>query len=133
LADYSVTTSSVALTSGHPITGIAGEAIDAGECVYYDATNAVWKLASSSDATTANCQGIALVSATTNQQFAFARDDSLIQLGSITIGRVYALSANAGKVKLEAELSAGEFGTIVAFTTSDGFVLHFKASGVAYG
>ena len=107
-------------------TGIAGEALEAGQFLYLKSSDNKWYKA---DATTleksgnANAQNIrlALADAATNQPIVFAEPGSLISVGTVlTKGLWYVLSATAGKIADHGDLIAGQYSVNMgyAFTTS---------------
>jgi hypothetical protein len=111
MADITVTAASVLLTSGPVESGTAGASITAGQCIYKDASASnVLKLAQADGtAAEADAVGIALHAAGTGQPIAYARSGALINIGGTTVKTTtYVVSAAAGGVALQADLSAGQ-------------------------
>lgn len=116
MSDLSITTSQVqpnATGARSEVTGIAGEAITAGQTVYYDASTGTWKKAQA-DGTAAEAgqdgYGIALNSAPgANQPVQVALPGSTVTLGAgaaPAAGTIYFISPTAGGIAPVADLSS---------------------------
>lgn len=107
-------------TSGTRNSGIAGEALEAGQVIYLK-SDGLWYKA---DCTTLEKSGngssqnlrFALADAGTNQPIVFAEPGSLITVGSVLAkGIWYILSATAGKMANHGDLTAGQFSVSLGY------------------
>ena len=103
-------TSVVGDGSGKRAQGTAGEAITAGQVVYFDTTVNKWKLADSDSATAAakTAGGIALNGAALNQPVTVQVDGDVTIGATLVAGTAYYLSETAGGIQPAADLGAGE-------------------------
>ncbi|MBB4192791.1 hypothetical protein [Rhizobium aethiopicum] len=139
MADIVITASSVVASAGVPTkTGIAGAAIAAGDIVYLDtATTGKWQLADS-DAATAEARGqtgnigVALNSAAANQPIV-VQTEGPVTLGAVlTAGVAYYLSDTPGKLCPVADITGGDYYTLVGLAASTTVLnVDFQYSGVA--
>lgn len=139
MADLVITAANVvAGASAATKTGTAGAAIAAGDIVYLDtATTGKWQLADS-DAATAEARGqtgnigIALNSAAANQPVV-VQTDGQVTLGAVlTAGTAYYLSDTPGKLCPVADISGGDYFTLVGLASSTSVLnIDFQYSGVA--
>lgn len=115
-------------TVGTRNSGIAGEALEAGQFIYLK-SDGLWYKA---DATTLEKAGngsaqnlrMALADAAANQPIAFAEPGSLITVGSVVAkGIWYVLSATAGKMANHGDLTSGQYSVNLGYapTTSTFF------------
>lgn len=121
MADITVTPASVLKgTNATTETGIAGEAIDAGEVVYKKAADGKFWLSDANDATVAvnAAYGIALNSAAANQPVVVQTRGSITIGATITAGTIYVLSATAGGIAPAADLTTGWSRTILGVASS---------------
>lgn len=117
----SITASQVLPTNGDPtITGVAGEAITAGQVVYYNASGGNWKLAQG-DGTAAEAgqdgYGIALTSAPgAGQPVVVATGGHRVTLGAgaaPAAGEVYYIGDTAGALVQVGDVGSGDRETYV--------------------
>jgi hypothetical protein len=87
-------------------TGTAGEAITAGQAVYFDTSVNKWKLADNNLATlgATKAAGIALDGASLNQPVAVQTSGDITIGGTLVAGTAYYLSATAGGICPVADL-----------------------------
>lgn len=125
MADLSQTATSV-VTSGQSgvktAEGIAGGTITAGMPVYADATaNYKLKAADATSLAKAAVVGIALNGGATGQPIEYVIRDPALNVGAtLAVGQTYVVSATAGGIAPEADITTGQFVTLlgVANTTS---------------
>lgn len=105
-------------------TGIAGEALEAGQFLYLKASDGKWYKA---DATTLEKSGsgnpqnlrMALADAGTNQPIVFAEPGSLIAIGTVVTRALwYVLSATAGKMADHGDLTTGQYSVLMGYAVS---------------
>lgn len=106
MADLTVTATSVVNSSCSVETGIAGEAITAGQAVYIkSADSKLWKAQCDGTAEEATVAGIALNGAAVGQPVAYAKSGGDIVIGATTVKTTtYVLSATPGGVAPQADL-----------------------------
>ncbi|GAB1717538.1 MAG: hypothetical protein NTAFB05_25800 [Nitrobacter sp.] len=111
MTDIAITADSV-LGSGSATraTGTAGEAITAGQIVYFDTTVNKWKLADADSATAAvnHAEGVALNGAALNQPVTVQKDGDVTIGGTLTAGSPYYLSGTPGGIAPAADLTTGD-------------------------
>jgi hypothetical protein len=111
MTDLTITaTSVVGDGDGKRAQGTAGEAITAGQAVYFDTTVNKWKLADSDSATVAakTAGGIALNGAALNQPLTVQVEGDVTIGATLTKGTAYYLSETAGGIQPAADLGEGE-------------------------
>lgn len=124
MADLSITASQVIKgTNAITKSGIAGEAITAGQTVYVDTANSnVIKLADADNtALTATMAGVTLHAASTSQpiEYQTAGDITLGAAASMTVAEIYLLSDTAGGIAPEADLATSlDWVSLVGVATS---------------
>lgn len=135
MANLSVTAANVSYVVGE-ITKeelVAGATITAGQAIYKDAAASnVAKLAQS-DGTTAEAAvyGIALCSASTGQPVVVAKTGDFDIGGTLTVGTIYVLSQTAGAICPVADLTTGDYVSIIGVgTAADNLELHLVNSAV---
>jgi hypothetical protein len=133
MADLALTAANVLAGDGAIVqTAPAGSAVTAGQPIYLDtAAGAVNPAMAAGTATQALVSGIALNSAATGQPVTYVVAGH-VELGVVlTVGAIYCLSANAGKIAPAADLAHPDYVSIlgVATTTSD-LALAITNSGV---
>jgi hypothetical protein len=135
MADLVVTATSVLWTSGPKVTGVAGAAITAGQCLYLDSSTSTLKLAQSDGtAAEADAVGIALVGAGSGQPVVYAGHSAVINIGATTAKTThYMVSATAGGVAPQADLvSTNKIVRLGYATATDGsFVVDIKNTGAS--
>jgi hypothetical protein len=139
MADITLTPANVVAGAGVPTkTGVAGATIAAGDIVYLDtATTGKWQLADS-DAASAEARGqtgnigVALNSAALNQPIV-VQTEGRVTLGAVlTAGITYYLSDTPGKLCPVADITGGDYYTIVGIAASTTvLIVDFQYSGVA--
>src|SRR5580765_1487838 len=97
-------------SSGSMFVGTAGETITAGQPLYYDSTNSVYKLANA--LTNRPVAGIAVDSANTNQDLAICTRDPNFSPGYvINAGNIAILGNAAGQINDVADRATGWYVT----------------------
>lgn len=134
-ADLTITATSVVPgTDAKKETGIAGEAITAGQPVYRSASTGKY-LKSDADSATAEVRGvrgIALHAASTNQPLTIQTDGTITIGATVTVAGAYYLSNTAGGIMPAADLSTGEYPVLIGFATTASVIdLNIVAAGVA--
>jgi hypothetical protein len=133
MADLTVTAASVLWTSGNKTSGVAGEALTAGQSVYLKASDSkIWKAQCDGTSAEAEAVGVALHAAGANQPIVYATQGSVINIGATTAKTTtYMVSATAGGVAPQADLTSGQYITRLGYSTAtDGT---FKIDIVATG
>jgi hypothetical protein len=142
MADITVTAASVVPGSNATqIQGTAGETITAGMAVYLKSTDTKWWKAQA-DGTSAesgvgsNTLGIALCGASAGQPIVVDVADSTgITIGAtVAAGTVYVVSATAGGICPEADITAGQYLSILGVGSSTTVIkmLTGGATGIAH-
>lgn len=135
MADISITATSVAPSGGaKTVTGVAGASVTAGQVVYNDTTTGTLKLADCDSATAAarSPYGIALHGAASGQPLTVAISGKVTIGATLTAGVAYYLSGTAGGICPVADLSTGDYPTIIGIATSTALLsVKFHESGVA--
>lgn len=133
MADLTITAANVVRVTGLPITKYAGAAILQGQCVYLDEVTNTLKLADADVLASSIAVGIALNAAAIGQPCSYLPADCTITIGAtVVVGLAYYVSATAGGICPEADLTAGDFAHLIGFATSTTVLaLHFKGAGVA--
>lgn len=135
MADISITATSVVAGGGAKTReGVAGATVTAGQVGYYDEDAGTWKLADCDSATAAarSPDGIFLNSAAAGQPVKVATGGPVTIGATLTAGIAYYLSATAGGICPVADLSSGDYPTIVGIATSTSVLdVKFHESGVA--
>jgi hypothetical protein len=93
---------------------VSGEAILAGQVVYREVTTKKVKLASAASAEKADTVGVAMSSAPTAGQIIKVQwDGEVTGTATLVVGEPYFVSDTAGSVMPAADISAGEYVTLV--------------------
>ncbi len=116
-----------------PLEGIAHEAILAGQAVMEDPTDGKIKLASCTNVTTPRKVGFALNSAPTpGQPVKYHYEGDLEGTATLVKGTNYVLSATAGSVCPEADLTTGQYTVYMGVAnTTTGIRCHPHTAGVS--
>ncbi|HJT96610.1 MAG TPA: hypothetical protein VJ777_32440 [Mycobacterium sp.] len=134
MADITVTAANVLLISGTVGSGTAGETITAGQSLYLKASDSrLWKAQADGTAAEATAVGIALHAALAGQPLVYARPGAVINIGGTTSkATTYCVSAAAGGVAPQADLSSGQYISVLGYATAtDGtFVVNIVNRGV---
>lgn len=121
MADLSITTTAV-LAAADAVTenGTAGATITAGQVLYKDSSDGLWKLADNNSATAAvrTPQGIALNGAASGQPVRVLKSGNLTLNAVLTAGVAYYLSDTAGGICPVADLATGEYPSVIGIATS---------------
>ncbi len=136
MADHSITAADVQPTAGQTWTlanGTAGGTITAGQPVYADATDGGdLKPCINTAEATANCVGIAVGSAADKQPIRYLTAGRLTVTGTLTTGRVYYVSGNAGGICLEADIVSGDWVCALGIAVAgDQIEVDIQVGGVA--
>jgi len=132
MADLSQTAASVKLVVGQAVAlGTAGETLTQGQPVYELAGK--WMRCDANDGLAkANCSGIVLTPAVTNDRVVVAKANSEINLGAtLVVGETYVVSTTVGAIAPIADLTTGHYVTILG-TAKTAAILQFnpKPTGV---
>jgi hypothetical protein len=109
----------------------AGEAITQGQPCYLASDNKYYQCDANDTATKAQTKGIALTGAATDGYFLIAID-GLVDVGAtLAVGMVYVVSATKGAICPYADLTTGDFVTILGVATTTALLdLDINISGV---
>ena len=120
MADISITASNLIPATGYGfVDGVAGATIPAGDLAYTSAVNGQFLLADNNDtAVKAAVTGIAAASAVSGQPQRLITSGNVAVGSILTVGTVYCLSSNAGKICPYADLDSGDYVTIVGVATA---------------
>ena len=133
MTDISITAANVVKGSTAVVeNGHAGAAITAGQFVYLDAADMLYKLADSNSATAAarTPRGVALNSAGANQPLAIQRSGDVTIGGTLTAGVTYYLSDTPGGICPLADVGSGEYACILGIAKTTAILsIGINASG----
>lgn len=121
MADISITAANVvAGGNAKTVEGTAGAAITAGQVVYLDTAAGTYKLADCDSATAAarSPAGIALNGAASGQPVRVLKSGNVTIGGTLTTAVGYYLSPTAGGIAPIADLSSGDYPTLLGFARS---------------
>lgn len=121
MVDLSITAANVvAGSNASKESGIAGEAITAGQPVYKDSTTGKYMKADSNSATAEARQprGIALHAASANQPLAIQTSGDITIGATLTAGTAYYLSDTAGGICPVADIGSGEYVCLIGLAKS---------------
>ncbi|WP_454914988.1 hypothetical protein [Xanthobacter sediminis] len=135
MANLTITAASV-LAGSNVVTesGIAGEAITAGQVVFMNPATKRFGLADSNSATAAARvpRGIALNSAAAGQPLSVARNGDITLGAVLTAGTAYYLSDTPGGICPVADVGSGEYVVLLGLAKSASVLgLSVQATGVA--
>ena len=138
MADLSITAANVVQSTGARVNNqyVAGETVTAGQVVYLKASDSRWWKAQC-DGTAAESgygvsRGIAMHAASAGQPLAVQESGAITIGATVTVGLEYYLSATAGGICPIADLTTGNYLTIIGYATSASVVtLMMTATGVA--
>lgn len=120
MADLSITASSVQPGANAVLrTMTAGEAITVGQAVYQQADGTVWRT-DTDTAAKAAAIGIAVSGASAAGQRVVVdiSDDDFTVGATVAVGSAYVVSATAGGIAPEADLTTGDYSTFLLFGKS---------------
>lgn len=135
MADISVTAGNVAASTGAVIaTGTWGETITAGQAVYLKAADGRWWKAQANAATTDEVAGIALNGGAAGQPGSIQTRGVITIGATVVVGTVYVLSAAAaGGIAPEADLTTGNYVTIIGVATTAGAItMNLLTTGITH-
>lgn len=122
MADLTINTSNLLQGSGAVIqTVVAGEAITAGAPVYQGADTKWYNAGAAGNSTQSGTNGLAIALASV---FAVGQQLPIQQQGPITIGatltrgKIYVVSNNAGKICLDTDLTTNHYVSILGVATN---------------
>jgi hypothetical protein len=115
MTDLVITAASVTWVGGvRPIVGQGGEAGTPGQPVYLDTTTNTYKLTDGDLDAASVCAGILLDTMVSGRPCLIAPPGAVINIGAtVTLGTVYVCSLTAGGVAPWADLSTGDYVTIL--------------------
>jgi hypothetical protein len=137
MADLSITAANVARVNGEVRTGTAGATITAGAAVYYDVSASTWKLAQAdgtaaeSGGGTGSEVGIALNGAASTQPIDVQVTGDITIGATVALGTIYAVSATAGAIAPESDLTSGQYVTALGVPTTTGRLRLFGTRGIS--
>lgn len=137
MADLTITAANVVRGTGAVIeTGVAGASALAGKTVYKDTTDGdKFKLCDADGATALirTTYGIALHAAEPNQPLTVLKDGPITIGATVAVGTIYCQSNTPGGIMPAADLSTGEFTTIIGIATSASVInVKLNSGGVAF-
>lgn len=119
MADIAITaTSVVGSGSATRETGSAGEAITAGQAVYLDSATNKYKLSDANATGAKTVRGIALNGAALNQPVVVQKDGPITIGATLVAGTTYCLSATAGGICPQADLTTGDDVVVIGVAAS---------------
>lgn len=121
MADITITAANVAPgANAVKKHGVAGEAITAGQIVYVTTAGLVMLAQADDTAAAAAAVGIAISTAeAANQSISYVVDDDDFTIGgTVAVGSAYVVSATAGGLAPEADLTTGNYSTFVCIGKS---------------
>lgn len=134
MTDISITAGNV-ISGSNAVTehGTAGATITAGQMVYKDASDGLYKLADCDSATAAakSPRGVALNGASTGQPLSIQRAGDVTIGGTLTAGTAYYLSPVAGGIAPLADVASGDTVVLLGLAKSASVLaLDIQVSGV---
>jgi hypothetical protein len=135
MADLVITAANVVAGAGaKTLHGIAGATVTAGQVVYRDPTTRKFLLADADSGTAAAREpaGIALNGASLNQPLTIITEGDINLGATLTVGATYYLSGTAGGIAPAADVSTGEFVTVLGVASAtNNLDMKMIVSGVA--
>lgn len=132
MAALVITAANVDAGDGEIGHGLAGEAITAGQAVYFDRATQTYKLADANTAAAARVAGIAVCNAAAGQIVAFQGGGSYTVGATLVKGTVYFLAPVPGAIGAAAEVLSGDYVTILGVASSTTVMaLAIHATGIA--
>lgn len=135
MANLSQTAANVAAGASDVRIGIftAGESITQGMPVYLSSSDSKYYQCDANDtAAKAEAKGIALTPASSNGFFVLASRGSINLGATLAVGQIYVVSATKGAICPIADLTTGDFPTILGIATTTALLsLDIKIGGVA--
>ena len=132
MADLTITAAEVLEVSGAiKRTEDASATITAGQPVYLNSSTK-WALCDADSAALADCDGISLHAALENQPLTVQSGGIIDPGATLTVGQVYAVSTNVGRIGLYSDLGSGDFVTVLGVATTVAHLpLNIINSGIA--
>jgi len=109
--DVNIVSADVLVSGGSPSIATAAVELAAGDLIYLDGSDAYKAKSDSSEH--ASADGVCLCSAAAGQPVVYAASGTLTTGGIVSIGQLYVVSENAGKIAPSSDLDPGEYVTIV--------------------
>ena len=133
MADLVLTAANVVPGTGAQVAPYtAGATITAGQVVYFDAATSTVKLADADASTTAAIIGVAVNGAASGQPVDVQTGGYLTTNAALTAGVTYYLSTTAGGIAPFADLTTGDYVTVIGTAVSTtSLYVHPFSSGVA--
>lgn len=135
MADLTVTAANVVKGTPEPtlITGIAGEAVTAGQPGYLDSTTGKYMRAQSDSAVKAAAKGVFLNNAALDQPCDLVAAGNYNPGATVVIGETYYVSGTVGGIQPSGDVAAAEFVTVLGIgTTASNIKVSINASGIAH-
>ena len=138
MADLTITAANIvpntSITGKTPVkvTGEAGETITAGQSVYLKSSdNKIWKADANLSADAAAAVGVSLHGATAGQPITYQTSGALSFGAILTAGHWYVVSDTAGGIMPTADLSSGDYSTLLGYAYSTSvMILNPLATGI---
>ena len=134
MADIIITAANVAAGAGASVINVtAGASITAGQAVYRDAADGLYKLAdANASQAAAAAVGIALHAAASGQPLAVLTGGNITIGATVAVGTIYVVSGTAGGIAPAADGVTGWFTTVLGVATTAGIIaVDVQVSGVA--
>ena len=134
MADLSITaTSVIAGSDSVGENGFLGATVTAGQLVYKDSADGLWKLADANGVAAARTPGgIALNGGVSGQPVRVHKSGDITLNAVLTVNTAYFLSDTAGGICPAADVGSGEYGTFVGIAKSTTVMkVNLTSSGVA--
>lgn len=124
MTDLSITAANVTWVSGvRPFIGKAGATITPGQAVYLDTTTNKYKLTDGDTDAESVCAGISLDGGVDGRDMLIAPPGAVINIGgTVALGTVYVCSLAAGGIAPWADLSTGDYVTILFIGATNNIV-----------
>ena len=134
MADIIVTAANVvAGSNAEKVTGTAGASITAGEPVYKDPSDGKLKPADNTTEAKAAALGIALHAAEDDQPLTYQKSGDINPGATVAVGEVYCVSGTAGGIAPVADVTTGDYLTILGYgTTANNIRLDINATGIQH-
>ena len=135
MADLSITTGNVELlpSGNRSIRPVQfGETVAIGEVVYSHTDGKFYRTDNNDTAAKSIAAGITLLGGATNGWGIIVTEGSMDLGATLTVGEIYVVSSNLGKICPESDISSGKYVTVLGVATAtDAFLVTIIPSGVA--
>lgn len=120
MADLTITAANVSVGATTTTQAVrAGVAITPGQPVYLDTADSKYKLADSDALATAKCAGVSISNAAADGDYFYMATLGDMDLGTtLAVGEVYVVSTNSGMIAPVADLTTGDYVTILGVATA---------------